>query len=216
MIKKVIIYIMLLVFSSLSSQMVLARLHYSGGGDWYNNPEVLPNLAKYANEKLNTNFLIEEKVIQLNDAELADYPFIYATGHGNIKFSDREATNLKEYLIKGGFLYVDDDYGLDKSFRNEISKVFPKRELVELPISHELFSCYYKFKKGTPKIHKHDDKRPRSYAIFDDYGRIMVLYTFEANISDGWADANTHKDSVETRTKALNMGVNILYYILMR
>lgn len=196
--------------------MQLARLHYTGGGDWYNDPEVLPNLAKFVNRELNTQIITNEKVVKLTDAELLDYPFIYMTGHGNVKFSPRERDNLKNYLLKGGFLYVDDDYGLDQYFRPEIKKVFPNRELIELPKEHELFNCFFKFPQGTPKIHEHDGKRPQTFAIFDDYGRVMVLYTYETNISDGWADYSTHKDSEETREKALQFGTNILFYMLTR
>ncbi len=198
------------------AQMQLARLHYTGGGDWYNDPEVLPNLAKYANRKLNTNLSLNEKVIKLTDAELPDFPFIYMTGHGNVKFSEREIDNLREYLLKGGFLYCDDDYGLDKSFRKEIKRVFPDQELVELPPEHDFFNTYFKFPQGTPKIHEHDNKRPQTLAIMDEFGRIMVLYTYESNISDGWADYSTHQNSDQTREKALQYGTNILYYLLTK
>jgi len=196
--------------------MNLARLHYTGGGDWYNDPEVLPNLAKYANRELNTNLSLNEKVIKLTDADLPDFPFIYITGHGNVKFSEREIDNLREYLLNGGFLYCDDDYGLDKSFRKEIRRVFPDQELVELPADHDFFNCYFKFPQGTPKIHEHDDKRPQTFAIMDEYGRIMVLYTYESNISDGWADYATHQNSEQTRQKALQFGTNILYFLLTK
>ena len=208
---------MILMLSSLAfAQMRLARLHYTGGGDWYNDPEVLPNLAKYVNNQLNTSFALNEKVIRLTDADLPDFPFIYMTGHGNVKFSGREVENLREYLLSGGFLYCDDDYGLDKSFRIEISRVFPNRELVELPQDHDLFKCYFTFSNGTPKIHEHDKKRPQSFAIFDDYGRIMVLYTYESNISDGWADYSTHQNSDQTRESALQFGTNILHFLLTK
>ncbi len=196
--------------------MQLARLHYSGGGDWYNDPEVLPNLAYFANKELNLKLSANEKIIMLTDADLPDFPFIYMTGHGNVKLSVREIDNLKEYLLSGGFLYCDDDYGIDKSFRSEMKKVFPNRELIELPKEHDLFNCYFDFSQGSPKIHEHDKKRPQTFAIFDDFGRMMVLYTYESNISDGWADYNTHKDSDQTREKALKFGTNILYYLLTK
>lgn len=196
--------------------MQLARLHYSGGGDWYNDPEVLPNLATFANKELNSQLATNEKVIRLTDADLPDFPFIYMTGHGNVKFSQREVDNLRDYLLKGGFLYCDDDYGIDPSFRKEMKRVFPNRELVELPKEHEIFNSYFDFQQGTPKIHEHDNKRPQTFAIFDDFGRIIVLYTYESNISDGWADYNTHKNSDQTREKALKFGTNILYYLLTK
>ncbi len=207
---------MLLIATLAFGQMQLARLHYTGGGDWYNDPEVLPNLAKYVNKELNTNFSLDEKVIKLTDSELPDYPFIYMTGHGNVKFSNREIENLREYLLNGGFLYCDDDYGLDKSFRKEIKRLFPNKELVELPQGHDFFKSYYNFPQGTPKIHEHDNKRPQTFAIFDDFGRLMLLYTYESNISDGWADYSTHQNSDQTRERALQFGTNILYYLLTK
>ncbi len=138
------------------------------------------------------------------------------TGHGNVKFSNREIDNLREYLLKGGFLYCDDDYGLDKSFRKEIKRLFPNKDLVELPKGHGLFSSYFNFSQGTPKIHEHDNNRPQSLALFDDFGRIILLYTYESNISDGWADYSTHQNSEQTREKALKFGTNIIHYLLTR
>lgn len=190
----------------------LARLHYDGGGDWYNDPDTLPNLVRHVNSELNTNFSTVQAVVRPSDANLFDYPFIYMTGHGNISFSDRDARNLREYLLKGGFLYADDDYGMDEAFRREIKKVFPDRELTELPPSHEIFHCYYSFPQGIPKIHEHDGKRPQAFGIFDDTGRMMVLYTYETNVSDGWTEA--HDNPPEVREEAFRMGTNMLYYIM--
>lgn len=190
----------------------LARLHYDGGGDWYNDPDTLPNFVDFINEQLNTGFSAEQAVVRLDEPGLYDYPFLYMTGHGNISFSEEDARNLREYLKRGGFLYADDDYGMDEAFRREIKKVFPDREMIELPASHEIFNCFFVFPDGIPKIHEHDGKRPQAFAIFDDYGRMMVLYTYETNVSDGWTDA--HDDPPEIRRKAFEMGANMMYYIL--
>lgn len=196
------------------NRIQLARLQYEGGGDWYNDPELLPNLAQFTNENINTAFSSDQATVKAADAKLYDYPFLFATGHGNIKFTDKEIQQLRDYLLKGGFLYADDDYGMDGSFRRECKRLFPEKELVELPPSHALFHCWFNFPKGIPKIHRHDDGRPQAFGIFDDDGRLMVLYTYQTNISDGWANADTHQDPPELRQTALRMGANILYYIL--
>ena len=192
----------------------LARVHYDGGGDWYNDPDALPNLVDFVNNNLNIEFSPLQAVIRLTDPQLFDYPFLFLTGHGNISFSDQEVRQLRTYLLRGGFLYADDDYGMDTSFRREIRKVFPDRDLVELPPSHELFHCFYSFPEGIPKIHEHDGKRPQAFAIFDDFGRIMVLYTYETNISDGWSDA--HDNPPDISEQAFKMGANIIYYLIAR
>lgn len=193
-----------------------ARLNYDGGGDWYNDPEVLPNLANYLNSVLNTSFPTEQAVVKASEAKLFEYPFLYLTGHGNIRWSDREIENLRAWMLRGGFLYADDDYGMDESFRREIRRVFPERQLVELDPSFPLFTSFYDFSSGLPKIHKHDEKPPQAFGIFDDNGRLMTLYTYESNISDGWADPGTHKDPPELRDAALRFGVNIVYYLITR
>lgn len=190
----------------------LARLHYGGGGDWYNDQDIVPNIADFLDKTLNSNFSQLEAVVNLTDSKLYDYPFIFATGHGNISFSEKEINNLREYLARGGFLYVDDDYGMDESFRREVKKIFPDRDLIELPADHQLFHSYYNFPQGIPKIHKHDDKRPQAFAIFDEIGRMQLLYTYETNITDGWS--NAHDDPPEIREKALKMGINLFYYLM--
>ncbi|MBN1326350.1 MAG: DUF4159 domain-containing protein, partial [Candidatus Cloacimonetes bacterium] len=146
------------------------------------------------------------------ETKLFDYPFIFMTGHGNIKFTDKEIANLREYLIRGGFLYADDDYGMDPSFRAEISKIFPDIEMVELPAGHDLFHCFYDFPEGIPKIHKHDDKRPQAFAVFSPEGRLLMLYTYETNISDGWSDV--HNDPQQIREQAFRMGANLFFYLM--
>lgn len=197
-----------------SEKSQLARLHYSGGSDWYNDSDIIPNIAEYLNKTINTDFSTVEAVVKPSDTKLFEYPIIFMTGHGNISFSEKDADNLRNYLLRGGFLYADDDYGMDESFRKEIKKVFPEKELVELPANHEIFHCYFSFSKGLPKIHKHDDKRPQAFAIFDDNGRMMVLYTYESNISDGWS--NVHNDPENIRQQAFKMGANIFYYLLTK
>lgn len=191
-----------------------ARLQYDGGGDWYNDPEVLSNLAKYANQTMAASFPVDQAVVKASDPKLYDYPFIYLTGHGNIRFTDREVENLRTWMLRGGFLYADDDYGMDESFRREIKRIFPERPLTELDPSFPLYTSFYDFSSGLPKIHKHDEKPPQAFGIFDDNGRLMCLYTYETNISDGWADPETHHDPPEVRDTALKFGINILQFVL--
>jgi hypothetical protein len=195
----------------LNARTALARLQYDGGGDWYNDPEVLPNLVKYVNRALNTDFPADQEIVKASDAKLYEYPFVFLTGHGNISFTERELDNLRNWMLRGGFLYADDDYGMDESFRREAKRIFPERELIELSPDFPLFSCYFTFSK-LPKIHKHDEKAPQAFGMFDDAGRLMLLYTYETNISDGWADPETHKDPPEVREEALKFGTNILFY----
>jgi hypothetical protein len=195
-----------------ADKLQLARLHYDGGGDWYNDSDTLPNIAQYLNDTINTSFSTVQAVVKPSDASLIDYPFIYMTGHGNIHFHERDIINLRTYFLKGGFLYADDDYGMDSAFRREIKKVFPEKELVELPASHPVFTSFFKFPKGVPKIHEHDGKRPQAFAIFDDSGRMMVFYTYETNISDAWT--NSHDPTPEIKNDAMQMGANLFYYLL--
>ena len=198
------------------SRTGFTRLQYDGGGDWYNDPEVLPNLARYVNSVLNTDFPLDQSVVKASDAKLFEYPFVYLTGHGNIRWEAREIDNLRAWMLRGGFLYADDDYGMDASFRREIKRIFPEYELVELDGSFPLFTSFYDFSAGLPKIHEHDSKPPQAFGIFDSDGRLMCLYTYESNISDGWADPATHKDPPELRDTALRFGTNIVYFLLSR
>ncbi len=211
-----IIIILLALFGSLyaSEKPQLARLHYSGGGDWYNDPDTLPNLVEYLNKTIKTDLSIIESSVKPADTKLFEFPFVFLTGHGNIVFNDKDSENLRNYLLRGGFLYADDDYGMNDSFRKEIKRVFPEKDLVELPSNHEIFHCFFNFPKGVPKIHKHDDNRPQAFAIFDDNGRMMVLYTYESNISDGWS--NAHNDPENIRNQAFKMGANIFYYLSVK
>jgi len=193
----------------------IARVKYHGGGDWYNDPSCIPNLAAFIRKNTNVPAELKEAQVELTDKELYTFPFLFLTGHGMISFSDKEADNLRDYLQGGGFLYADDDYGMDESFRAAMKKVFPEKKFVELPFSHRIYSIKYTFPNGPPKIHEHDNKPSRGYAILDEFGRIMVYYTYETNISDGWADARVHNDPPEKRLAALQMGTNIVIWALL-
>jgi hypothetical protein len=195
-----------------SYDITIARVKYRGG-DWYNDPSIIPNLAREINKRTTINAAPNQCVITLHDPDLFFYPFIFLTGHGDIQLSDVEVECLRNYLLKGGFLYADDDYGMDEAFRREIGKVFPGLELVELPFSHPIYHCFYDFSTGPPKIHEHNNKPPRGYGIFYE-GRLVVYYTYESNVSDGWADPNVHKDPEEIREKAFKMGINIIVYAM--
>lgn len=188
----------------------VARLQYDGGGDWYNDPEVIPNLVRFIKKYVNIKLSEKQAVVKPSSKDIFNYPIVFMTGHGNVYFSDMDARNLREYLERGGFLYVDDDYGMDYYFRREIKKVFPDKELEEIPTSHAIFNIYWKFDK-LPKIHQHDDKSPKAYGIFIGE-RLVLLYTYESNISDGWTDK--HGDPVEVQETALKFGMNIVLYAL--
>ena len=206
--------LMFIVSCSLFSQEFnIARVQYGGGGDWYCDPSSLPNLLDYL--KTNTPMVKtgKEVRIKLTDNNAKHFPYLYLTGHGNIRFSDNEIIELRSILGNGGFLHADDNYGMDKSFRREIKKVFPKKDFVELPHSHPIFSSYYNFENGLPKIHAHDNKPPQALAIYEN-NKLVVLYTYESDLGDGWEDSAVHNDPPEIREAALKMGVNIIYYAL--
>jgi hypothetical protein len=194
-----------------TGSFVLARLKYAGGGDWYNDPDLLPNLAGEINRRTNIRCEEKEAVVSLMDDQLFYYPFLFITGHGNISFSDEEVKRLRLYLKNGGFLYADDDYGMDESFRREIKKVFPENELLELPFDHPIYHIVYNFQNGLPKIHEHYPGAPKGLGIFYN-NRLVVFYTYNSNISDGWTEA--HNDPAATRETAFQMGVNIVAYTL--
>ena len=195
------------------SRIKLARVKYSGGGDWYNDPSAEVNLLNYVAK--NTNIPVDPtyEYVDLASDNLYAYPMIFLTGHGNLNFSDAEVRNLRSYLQNGGFLYIDDDYGLDEFVRREMKKVFPGQEFAELPFNHGIYSSHFKFTGGAPKIHEHDDKAPRGFGLFSD-GRLCVFYTYETNPSDGWADPEVHQDSPERRETALKFGTNIIVWAL--
>ncbi len=189
----------------------IARLKYGGGGDWYNDPEIIPNLCKELNRRTNIVALTEEAQVSLLDEKLYQYPFLFMTGHGNVLFSDEEVLRLRQYLEAGGFLYADDDYGMDESFRREMKKVFPNSDLVELPFDHPIYHQVYSFDNGPPKIHEHYEGPPRGYGIYLG-GRLVVYYTYNSNVSDGWTDR--YNDPEDVREQAIRMGINILSYFL--
>ena len=189
----------------------IAKLKYNGGGDWYANKTALPNLIKFTNQETGTNIAPEEDIVEVGSADIFLYPYIYMTGHGNVVFSENEASNLRKYLIGGGFLHIDDNYGLDKFVRIELKKVFPELELVELPFDHPIYHQKYKFPRGIPKIHEHDSKPPQGLALIYQ-GRVVVFYSFETDLGNGWEDQRIHNDPEEKRQQALKMGANILSY----
>jgi hypothetical protein len=205
------------VFSAFPSEVGLfsvARVQYRGGGDWYNDPSSIPNLARFLRETAQTDISFDESHVTLSDESLSLYPVLFLTGHGRIEINDEEAGRLRDYLLAGGFLYADDDYGMDDSFRAMMGKVFPNRKWVELPFSHGIYHNPFEFPGGLPKIHEHDNKPPRGLGILNDAGRLMVFYTIETNLSDGWADPEVHHDPPEKRMEALRMGANIMIWAL--
>lgn len=196
-----------------AAEFEIARVKYRGGGDWYNDPSALTNLITFTKSRVPIAISETYRDVSLGSNELHTYPFLFMTGHGNITVNNSEADNLREYLDNGGFLYVDDDYGLDKYFRAMLGKVYPDEELIELPFNHPIYKQVFEFREGLPKIHEHDNKPPKGYGLFRN-GRLVVFYSYESNLSDGWADAEIHNDPPALRQKALEMGANILVYAL--
>jgi hypothetical protein len=193
----------------------IGRLHYDGGGDWYANPSSLPNLLAAIRERTMIETADRETVVKLDDPGLWQLPYLYITGHGNITFSADEVTTLRRWVARGGFLHVDDNYGLDESFRREIARVFPDRPLVEVPLDHPVYRLIYPFPDGLPKIHAHDDKPAQGFGIFLD-GRLAVFYSFQSDLGDGWEDPDVHNDAPAMREAALRMGVNLFSYAMGR
>ena len=196
------------------TKVKIALLKYKGGGDWYANPTALPNLIKFCNENLGTDLAKEPATVEPGSRDIFNYPFVHMTGHGNIVFTPVEVQNMREYLLAGGFLHADDNYGLDKAFRREMKKVFPEDDFIELSWDHPIFSHKYKFPEGLPKVHEHDNKRPQAFGIVKD-GRLLVLYTYETDLGDGWEDQEVHKDPEDKRLQALQMGANIISYVFL-
>ena len=196
---------------SLSQEIKIARLKYDGGGDWYANKTALINLISFTNENTNTNLFKNEEYVDAGSADLFLYPYVYMTGHGNVSFNPVQSGNLKKYLTSGGFLHIDDNYGLDPFIQLEIKKIFPNKDWVELPFDHEIYHQYYNFDSGLPKIHQHDGKPPQGFGIFHQ-GKLVVFYTYECDLGNGWEDASVHNDPAELRLQALQMGANIICY----
>ena len=207
---------MTLAASATEPAYKIALLKYNGGGDWYANLETsLSNLIGFANEQLHTNIGTEQAIVEAGSPEIFNYPFVHMTGHGNWVLSTSEAENLRKYLIGGGFLHIDDNYGLDPYVRPQMKKVFPELQFVELPFSHPVYHQKYDFSNGLPKVHEHDNKPPQGFGLIYE-GRLVCFYTYECDLGDGWEDYEVHKDSPETHTKALKMGANLLQYVFNR
>ncbi len=193
----------------------IALLKYNGGGDWYANPTSLTNLISFCNSTLHTNIDKDYATVDAGSAEIFNYPFIHMTGHGNVVFSDQDLSNLRSYMLSGGFLHIDDNYGLDKYIRPQMKRVFPELDFVELPFDHPIFHQHFNFPGGLPKIHEHDGKPPQGFGLLWK-GRLVCLYTYECDLGDGWEDPEVHHDSQETRLKALQMGANIIQYVFQQ
>jgi len=189
----------------------LAILKYKGGGDWYSNPTALPNLISYCNNNINTKISARPQTVEVGNTDIFQYPLLHMTGHGNVFFNDDDADNLRNYLISGGFLHIDDNYGMEPYITKELKKVFPETDLVEIPSNHTIFNIAYNFPQGLPKIHEHDGKRPQALGMFYE-DRLVLLFTYESDLGDGWEDAEVHNDPEDVREKALKMGANIVKY----
>ena len=203
-----------LIFSFSEPTYKIAILKYNGGGDWYANPTSLKNLINFCNNEINTNINKEYATVDVGSSDIFNYPFIHMTGHGNVIFSDQEAKNLRLYLESGGFLHIDDNYGMDKYIRVEMKKVFPEIDWLELPSNHSIYNQKFKFKNGLPKIHEHDGRNSQGLALIKN-GRMVCFYTYECDLSDGWEDQSIHNNSNTTRLKALKMGANIIQYVFL-
>ena len=202
----------IIAFGFSSPSYKIAVLKYYGGGDWYSNPTALNNLILFCNENLGTNIDRKYDIVDVGSKDIFNYPFIHMTGHGNVIFSTEESENLRKYLIGGGFLHIDDNYGMDKFVRPEMKKIFPESEFVELPYSHPIYHQTYDFDNGLPKIHEHDAKPSQGFGLFHK-GRMVVFYSYESDLGDGWEDPEVHNDSPEIRLKALKMGANIIDFV---
>lgn len=210
-----ILLLFVLAQASPGQNVQIATLKYRGGGDWYSNPTALPNLVEFANQHLATSISRNIATVEAGSQQITNYPYIYMTGHGNVVFSAQEAENLRNYLVGGGFLHVDDNYGLEPYFRREIVKIFPGHELVELPFSHPIYHQKYSFPQGLPKVHEHDNKPPQGFGIIYE-GRLVLFFSYETDLGNGWEDQAVHGNPEEVRLKALQMGANILQYVFNR
>ena len=208
---KLVITMVLMAFVSSAKCQEIAILKYKGGGDWYANPTALPNLIRFCNANIGTKIKEQPKTVEVGDINIFQYPYLHMTGHGNVVFSQQEADNLRTYLLSGGFLHIDDNFGMEPYLRKELIKVFPNIELDELGADHPIFSQKFEFSEGLPKIHEHEGKRPQALGITHE-GRLLLLFTYESDLGDGWEDPSVHNDPEAIRTKALQMGANIISY----
>ena len=197
--------------SAAQAPLTIGRLHYDGGGDWYANPSSLPNLLKAIGERTNLKTAPREVAVRLTDEEIWDIPYLYMTGHGNVRFSEVELGILRRWLAQGGFLHVDDNYGMDESIRRELRRLFPDQELVDVPLDHPVYKLVFPFPRGIPKIHEHDGKPAEGLGLYLD-GRLVVFYSYQTDLGDGWEDPDVHRDPAEKREAALRMGVNLFAY----
>ena len=209
--KLLVIAFMMLFINAYSQKTQVAVLKYKGGGDWYSNPTSLPNLVKFCNQTLMADIDVNVAVVDVGSLDIFNYPFVHMTGHGNVFFDENDVNNIRNYLIAGGFLHIDDNYGMKDYAMSQMQKVFPELQWVELPYSHEIFQKPYRFPDGLPKIHEHDNKSPQAFGLIYE-GRLICLLTYECDLGDGWEDQRVHNDSSETRLKALQMGANIISY----
>jgi len=210
--RKSIIFLVFYFLIFPCSAQEIALLKYKGGGDWYANPTSLSNLISFCNQNLNTKINPKPQTVDVGSPDIFQFPLLHMTGHGNVFFTDDEAENLRNYLLSGGFLHIDDNYGMEPYLKKELKKVFPEIELVELPANHPIFNSVYNFPNGLPKIHEHDGKQPQAFGIFND-DRLLLLFTYESDLGDGWEDESVHNDPFEVREKALKMGANIIKYV---
>lgn len=207
------LFCILFIFNGLGQQIAL--LKYRGGGDWYANPTSLPNLIQFCNKELKMNLNPIPATIEVGSKNIFNYPFVHMTGHGNVVFSDDEVQNLRQYLLSGGFLHIDDNYGMNIAIRREMKKVFPELEFIELPNNHPIYHQKYNFPNGLPKIHEHDAKPSQGFGLIYE-GKLICFYTYECDLGDGWEDASVHHDDENTRMKALRMGANIIEYVFTK
>ena len=209
-------FVAILIFqfclSSAVSGQDIAVLKYKGGGDWYSNPTSLPNLISFCNTHIHTKINAQPQTVEPDSPDIYQFPFVHMTGHGNVFFDDNDIENLKNYLFSGGFLHIDDNYGLEPYLVKELKKMFPDKELIELPKTHPIFSAAFNFPEGLPKIHEHDGKRPQAFGLFEK-GRLILLFTYESDLGNGWEDEEVHNDPPEVREKALQMGANLIKYV---
>jgi hypothetical protein len=212
MLKKLTLFLLVvLTFAFTPPTIKMAKVKYNGGGDWYANKTSLPNLIGFCNQNIGTNFAPEEDVVEAGSPDLLNYPFVHLTGHGNIVLSNSDADNLRNYLVAGGFLHADDNYGMDKFFRREMKKVFPELDFIELPHSHPIYHQRFNFNNGLPKVHEHDGKPAQGFGLIYK-GRLVCFYSFECDLGNGWEDADVYNDPEDARLKALQMGANIIQY----
>lgn len=207
--KHVFIFLSVVGFNSFAQEIAVVK--YNGGGDWYSNPTSLPNLIAFCNQNIQTKIKSKPETVELTNSNLFTYPYIHITGHGNIILNEVEKKNLRDYLLSGGFLHIDDNFGLDQYIRREMKNVFPDKEFIELPVSHEIFQKPFTFKNGLPKIHQHNGKKAQAFGLMEK-NRLICIYTYESDLGNGWEDKEVHNDPTEVREQALKMGANIIFY----